>query len=247
MTFTYLDAIFLGIIAIFVVIGLFRGFVRSVLNFFGLFSKLILSFFLCKPIGNLICKWTTWDESWADGIKKWASGLSDSFNTNLAGLNSEDLSSQVSTALSDARFPKLLRALFKSLINVTPETISGETHITMADIIGVTFSRLAIYAIMFVIVFILLFIAIFILKRLIKKFMQNHKTINKTDKTLGAVLGLIEGLFTIVSIFAVVSLFKNADFMVGFFNTLNKSCIAGPVSNFMYNIVVKYFNISKFI
>ncbi len=240
MTFTYIDGIFLGIILIFVLIGLFRGFLKSVLAFCGTLVKLVISFFLCKPVANLISNWTQADDRLISKFYTWASGLSDAFNVNLVGMNQAEIDSSVNVAITDGSFPRILRGLCKNILQISPETLAGNESVTIANIISIALARVVLVVICFVAIFVLLYIVLFILKRIMKRVFENNKFLFKTDKTLGAVIGLVEGVFAVTVLFGIVSIFKNADFMTGFFNTFNHSCIASPVSNWIMDFVERY-------
>lgn len=247
MTFTYIDGIYLGIIALFIVLCTVRGFAKTVLNFFGGAVRLIAAFFLCKPVALLIGKWTHADERLASKFFAWASGLSEPFNTNLIGMSEVDLESHVNLALSDAKFPRMLRGIFKSLFTITPETIAGHESITMADIVGLAIAKFLLVAICFVGLYILFFVLIFILKRILKKVFAANRVLFKTDKILGAVLGLVEGLFVVTVILSVLTIFKNSAVFSGFFETMNKSVIVKPISNLIFKFIDNYFKFNTWL
>lgn len=247
MTFTYIDGIYLGIIALFVVLCTVRGFAKTVLNFFGGAVRLLASFFLCKPVALLISKWTSADEKLASKFFTWASGLSEAFNTNLVGMNEVDLESHVNFALSDAKFPRMIRGIFKSLFTITPETIAGHESITMADVVGLAIAKFLLVVICFVALYILFFVVIFILKRILKRVFASNRILFKTDKVLGSVIGLLEGLLVVTVIISILTIFKNSAVFSGFFDTMNKSIIVKPVSNIIFKFIDNYFKFNTWL
>lgn len=247
MTFTYIDGIFLGILLLLTLIGVFRGFLKTVLSFCGNLVKLIISFFLSKPIATLISNWTRADDNLRARFFDWASGLSDKFNINLVGMNQTELTNHINTALSDASFPRILRGVFSSIFNITPQNIANHQSITIADLVSISLAQFTLIAICFVAIFVLLFILIFVLKRISKKVFERNRFLFKTDRILGAVIGLLQGLFVALVLLSIVSIFKNSEAFSGFFTTLDKSAVTKPLSEFIFRLIDNYFDFNGFL
>lgn len=242
--FTYIDAIIIAIVLISVIIGIFSGFIRSLTRFCGFFVKILISFFLCKPIATLLSDKTALGDSMLNKFTDWASGLGENFNVNLKTVDPENLSSFIKDSLGQANIPKIFRGIVSGLLNITPEQIAGTESITLAEIVGKAVSTLILIVCCFVAIYILLSIIIWILNRIERKILKTTKILSKIDRTLGGVVGLLSAVELLFTICLVLSIFRNSSLFENFFTTLNNSVIGSPVSNFMFSLVDKNFNIS---
>lgn len=247
MTFTYIDGIFLGVIILLTLIGVFRGFLRTVLAFCGTLVKLVIAFFLSKPIAALVSSWTKIDDRLRLRFYDWAAGLSDQFTVNLVGMNEQELGNQISSALSDANFPRILRGVFGNIFQITPDAIAGKEVVTIADMVSISLTQFVLVVCSFVAIFLILFAVIFVLKRIAKTIFERNRFFFKADRVLGGIVGFVEGLFICLVLLSLISIFKNSDLFSGFFSTLDKSVITKPVSDFAFGIIDKYFDFGGFL
>ncbi len=242
--FTYIDAIIIAIALISVIIGVWSGFIRSLTRFCGFFVKIVVSFFLCKPIANLISNKTALGSSLNVKFTDWASGLGENFNVNLKTIDAENLNTFIKDTIGEAKVPKIFRGIVSGMLNITPEQIANTESITLAQIVGKAVCTLVIIVCCFVLIYILLSIIIWLLNRLEKKVLKTTKILSKIDRTLGGVVGLLSAIELIFTICLVISIFRNSTLFEGFFKTLNNSVIGSPLSNFMFSLIDKNFDIS---
>lgn len=243
MTFTYVDGIIIGLTLLCCIVGYFKGFLHSIASLFNWLVKLIVSFLLCKPFGLFLSKVTPWDNQISSGLLKRFSGFGDSFNANLVGLNPDQLTDHVGKALQDNNIPRFLRGIFKSIFNITPESLEGKAQITLAEIMSGTLAQIIMIAIAFVVIFILLVIVIAIIKVISKKIKARKTVVTKVDRILGLLVGAAKSFLILCVVFGILYLFRNSELFSGLTTTINKSFIGKHVSDLINIIFTKYFNI----
>lgn len=245
--FSYIDAIILVLFALCILIGIWRGFFRSITKFCGLTVKLIISFILCKPIAKFISKITSIDEHMFDKYSTWASGLSDNFNVNLTTIPDETLNDFINNALADSGVPKIFRGMLRSTLNITPESISSIESITLAELVGEALKNIVLIASCFIVVFIVLCVVIFIVNRLEKRLLKTTRVVSKIDRGLGGVVGAFRAFMYIFSICLILSLFRNVILFESFFESINTSAIGGPLTRLMFKIIDSNIDFNKMI
>ncbi|MBP3631125.1 MAG: CvpA family protein [Clostridia bacterium] len=245
--FTYIDATFLIFLVICILVGVWRGFFRSLTKFCGLTVKLIISFILCKPISKWISSATQIDEHMFDTYSTWASGLSESFNTNLKTIPNESLNDFIKNSLGDSGVPKLFRGLLSSALNITPDSISDIESITLAELVGEALKNLILIVACFVIIFLLLYLIIFIINKIEKHILRSTRIVSKIDRTFGGIVGVLRSFMYVFGICLILSIFRNVIIFQEFYNTIDSSLIAGPISRFMFNIIDKNIDFNRMI
>ena len=243
--FTYIDIAILAIVALCVVFGYFRGFVGSIVKLFSGTVKFVISYFLCKPFATLVANITKIDDRLFSKFYDWSTGLSTKFTTNLVGMSEEQIDLQVSNALSDTKFPRFLRGVFQNVFDITPETINSYETITISDLMAKTLSMFALIAGSFVFLYILITVALILIKHFNKRRLEGQTILIRRDRRWGAVVGLVKSFVVIAIIFVVLSIFKNSELFAGFYTTINKSFLGGPLSRWIFGAVEKYFDFNK--
>ncbi len=245
--FTYIDAIILVLVAICIIFGAWRGFFRSITRFCGLTVKLLISFFLCKPIARLISNITQIDEHMFEKYSSWASGLSDSFNINLKNVPADSLNDFINTSLADTGVPRIFRGLLTSTLNITPESLSSVESITLAELVGESLKNLVLISASFVFIFLILFVIIFIINRLEKRILQTTRIVSKIDRTLGGFVGVFKSFLIIFGFCLFLSVFRNVIIFKDFYATIDSSFIGGPISRFMFKLIGNKINFNQMI
>ena len=243
--FTYIDIAILVIVALCVVVGYFRGFVGSIVKLFSGTVKFVISYFLCKPFATLVANITKLDDALFNKFYNWSAGLSGKFTTNLVGMSEEQISTQVSNALSDTKFPRFLRGIFQNIFNINPETINSYEEITISDLMAKTLSMFTLIICSFIFLYILITIVLFLIKHFNKKRLQGQTVLIRRDRRWGAVVGFVKSFVIVVIVFVVLSIFKNSELFSGFYETINKSFLGGPLSRWIFGSVEKYFDFKQ--
>lgn len=245
--FTYIDAIILILIAICVFAGAWRGFFRSITKFCGLSVKLLISFFLCKPIAKLISNITQIDEHMFDKYSKWASGLGGNFNVNLRAIPSESLNDFVKNSLADTGVPKIFRGLLTSALDISPESISNIESVTLAELVGESLKNLILVSATFMVIFALLFLIILVINKIEKRILRSTKIVSKIDRALGGFVGLFKSFLIIFGICLFLSVFRNVIIFKDFYTTIDSSFISGPISRAMFKLIDNKINFNQMI
>lgn len=235
--FTYIDAICLVVFALCILLGVWKGFFHTLSKFFSTTVKLAISFILCKPVAKLISNISHFDEHLFDKYSAWAGGLSENFSVNLKTIPSDMLPTFINDSLASSNVPKIFRGLFKSTINVTPESISSIEQITLAELTGEALKNLTLIVTSFISIFILLTIVLFVVKRLEKRLLKSTHIISKIDRSLGGLVGALRAFIFLFGICLILSIFRNVIIFEGFYTSLNSSFVAGPLSRLMFKII----------
>lgn len=245
--FTYLDIIVVLLIAISVLLGIIRGFVKSITKLIGSIARLVIAFFLCQPFAKLLQNIFRFDDKIMTKIDLWAEGLSPNFTINLVGMNEYQLDAAITGGLSDSSIPKIFRGMFKNFINLSPENINSYQNITISDLIASSLTNVIMVAIAFVVLYFIVWLVVFLLNKVVDTAIKDKPILKNTNRILGAVVGLVKSFVVIFIVCGLLYLFRNSFLFSGLFTTLSKSVIAGPISNFIFVFIENNINFSDMI
>lgn len=208
-TWDYLTIIYVVILLLGLIIGIKKGFTKSLFGFIGIIVALVAAILLAKPVGNWL-------------FNQFGSGLTGTINNSLQAKDSmfaqqmpSDPEQQVSVlnaAFGAAGVPGILQGIVtKIVMALLPATIPADATVGLYLAMGL--SSLSFVAIAFVLLFIIFCIVLAILKAIFKKIQVSFKLVGWLDKLLGAVIG-IAFAFVIISVIS---------YGVTFIVTLNNS------------------------
>lgn len=243
--FTILDGFLIVFVLIFVLIGAKRGFIGSVVKFFSGVVRLLLSILLAKPVATLVSKITTIDEHLFDKYSLSASKISDKFNVNLVGMDSDSLNDFVADALHDAKIPKLFRGLFQNIFSINIETVNSSQSVTLADMMGVAIANMIMIVVSFIVVFVLLFLLGFLIKRWSISMSNSTTLFARTNRCMGAVLGLVQTIVIVMLVLFVFVFIEKFGWLDGIVNYIDNSFIVGSLYDFARIIIDTSFDIGK--
>lgn len=235
----WIDIGIIGIMLIFISIGLWKGFVISMVSMFTSSINFIISLFLVRPTTNLFNKIFGLESALTKGFTGKLSSMSSGFDTNLVGMSREEISSHVSKTLSESKFP--LKGLFKSMLDITPEKIDGKASCTLNQILSKSLGSFFALIITFVVIFVLIYVVLFVISKVSKK-AQEVTTIRVIDRILGFVFGLIKGAICIAFIFGILSLFSESGALSEVFTYIHASKIGDWAYTNVNYFVDKYVN-----
>ena len=245
---TWIDITIIAILLLAVIIGYYKGFLKSVLSLVSYSLVFLGAFLLAKPTAAWLMKITTWDSSLSSKISSSLSKISSKFDVNMVGMNSGELSSHIKSTLNVNGFNKFIKFLFSgSASKITPESIAHKDSFTLNNYISQTLTILTFIVICFIVFVILFFIVKYLLHFITDRLTDKSIAFKATDKTLGCVFGLVRGFVWIFAFIGVYALFRNLSFMSGINNTFNNSLIAKPLSKLCFMIVDRYFNLNSMI
>lgn len=243
----WVDIVIIAVVVLAVLVGVFRGFTKTLLSMVSNSLVFLASFLLCKPTAKWLMKITTWDNSLCSKITNWLSKLSPAFDKDMVGMSGSEITKHINSTLSTKGFPKFFKFIFKITTNITPESLANKTSFTLNQFISQTLTILTFILVCFVIYIIVFFIVKYFLNKLTDTLSFKFETYRKTDKILGAVFGLIRGFCWVFIIFAFYSIFRGIPLLKTVNNAISSSGIGKPLTKFIYKIVDKYFNITSMV
>lgn len=244
----WLDLGILLFVAIFVIIGIKRGFMTSIISNFSFSLNLILSFFLYKPIQSLYFKW--FGGSIATSYASSLIETSSSFGVNLLTIPGGELKGFVSATLDSGSIGGIPRLFYNLFLNNrslhTKLHESGLASRTLADILGETKATFLTTIIAFVTSFILLYLIIFLFTLLVKK-LREIGFVKGVDNLLGALYGLFQAFLSLVIICLILKLMSPFAFMQSVEAYINGSLLGRFIYDPINYFIDNYLNFSELI
>ena len=194
------DYVILGILGISVLVGLYRGFVSSVLNTGSCLISFGLSFWLSPKLVDLIKNYTgliTTLMNFTDAGSR--IGDVELSSTSVTGLT-QDL---ITDVLTRVNLPSPLDRLLQTNLQNQVYTPSGMNRV--GDYVSQTIVGACLNVLCFVITFILLFIAVSILINIIKAIFK-FPVLKQMDTIAGGIFGLLRGLLLCFVAFSLLPL-----------------------------------------
>lgn len=225
-----IDVAMVVIVLAFLIIGIAKGGVNTVLSFASGIVILLLSFFLTGPVGNAVCK-GDFDEKTAISIEsslnldngKAKLTYNDEDPKQLVFTNSEGEESLLSTYLqSKPAFNKLT----SSIERIASDTLNNEGEITIGFVIALIIAQLAVKVGVFILLFIAFKLVFAILKKLWKKAREKGIVVKKVDRVFGGILGIVLAYVAISLVFAVLSFLFDFGLFSGFSSKIDSTFIA---------------------
>ena len=212
LAFSLPDVILLCVLLLFFFIGVIRGFLRSLLSFFGTFGAIVVAGLLAAPFSRLLGN--------TFGLTAKFSSMFVGFLPKVSSVFSVDVSGLTANAIVDS--VKLPGFIENVLVKVAPSGTMPEGT-TVAELTAPIFGGYLCTIISFIILFILCKVAILILSHFFKK-IDRVKGLSGINKLLGGVFGLARGLLFSFTVLAVIS-FLPAKWMSKPVNAIQNSAI----------------------
>lgn len=246
----WLDLVVAIFVIIFIIIGIKNGFMSSILSNFSFWAIVIASFFLYKPISNLLNSWFGLKNAIFNSYHAKLVDFSADFDKNLLLIDESELRSFVKATLSSGAIPLIPRIMFKIFLNT--KSLYSKLHSsstasrTLADIVSDTYANFFTTIISFTITFILLLIFILLFKLLINK-LRNIGLIRVVDNILGAFYGIINALVILVSICFIIKLLSPISFMKPVSNYISSSFFGKVIYSQITNLLDNFLSYSDII
>ncbi len=174
MTFDTLSIIYLAVLAIFVLIGLFTGFIKSIFGFLKVIISTVIASIASKPIADFMK-----DRSF---ILKWKDSLETALNNKAEIFQTTYSSEYFDEAFSKLNLPEIIKDLLLKIVNyLIPE---------MSETFGSIIARSIIYYSLIVVSFIVVYILVRILFSLIIHIFSKHEKNNPPLKAINRILGM---------------------------------------------------------
>ncbi len=184
------------VLVLFSIIGLKKGFLKSILSLFNWSICLIIAILLAKYVAT-----------WINGIYDFSSLIGNKITKDLIKLNDffgqsiNVYESAGKTALIQASSDLKINSLLKQLIKVVFSTtkVDMTSTDTIGSIVGDSLGHICFVIISGILVFIILMIALKLLSKLFKNIEQT-KIIGGLNKILGLAFGLIKAVLIVVMV-----------------------------------------------
>ncbi|MBQ7797891.1 MAG: CvpA family protein [Clostridia bacterium] len=230
-----IDVLIIAVLAIFGLIGLRKGFFKSVLSMVSTLVVIILSIAFAGHLARLINKLYDFTGLIASKLEKPISGMGAFYSETIpAGVSGKDIANSIPSG-TNGFLKKLMSYVLK------PLSASDVQGATVAEIVSGSFASI----IMLIISAIILFIAIKIIISLASRLFDNitrNRVFGATNKLLGLGFGVAKGLIIVIIFTFVLTLLT----VVPKINTKispiiqDNTKVAKPIYNFADKMVEKY-------
>ena len=237
-----IDIVLVGIIVICAIIGLVKGFFKSILSLVGTVVSILIAVLLAKTVANALIGVNPF--KWFFGPRGVISGWIERGLVKLSPVFSSSVESGSSGAadLTAAGIPAFLAKLLAGA--VSKHDFSGHEALTLAEITAPMIAGVIWLIVVTILLFIILRIVISILNKFFR-FLTKNKAISGVNRVLGFVVGAAKGIIITALLLFVAALFPNWKFLKPFNTALDKTVIAKPFNNVVYNYVGKNVNLDK--
>lgn len=219
------DWVILGILAVSVLFGMYRGFIASVASMGGCLISLAASFWLSPRVAEFLETNMTLSStlmSYADA----ATRLKDSTLSSLkvAGLSTENISTILSRASLPAPLDKLLQNNLEQQVYSTANIPQDVGHYVTQTIVSALMN-----VICFVLTFVVLMILFHVIVNLLKAIFR-FPVLKQLNSLAGGVFGLLRGALLCFALFALTPLLLTVVPVEGLGDMINTSALA-PLFN----------------
>lgn len=237
----WLDLGIIVFVIIFIVIGVKRGLMTSVLSNFSLSVNCLISVFFHKPIAFIFNKLFRIGPAIYNHFNEKFLAKSVNLATNLMTVSKDNLKSVVTMAINDGEFGFFQKTMFKVFINKKNlyDTLQskGYESRTVANIIAQTYSSFFVTILAFVTSLIILYGLVFIFTKCSEKLRENG-SVKIVDNSLGAIYGLFQCFISLIIICLIINLLSPFNFMDSVINYINGSFFG----RFLYKIINEFMN-----
>ena len=246
----WLDLGILVFAIIFIIIGLRKGFMTSVISNFSSALNILLSFFLYKPIQSLFNNWFGLGNAIATHYSNNLISASPNFAVNLLTIPGDSLYGFVNDTMAQSGFSGFTQFFYRLFMNnsslYSKLHESGLESRTLAQIVSESLSSFFTTIIAFVTAFLLLYLIIFLITKLVEK-LREIGFVKVVDNALGALYGLLKCFICLIIICLILKLMSPFSFMTSVNEYINSSLcgrlIYEPINDFIDN----YLNFSDII
>lgn len=226
-----LDIIVIAVLVLSLLIGLWRGFLRTLLNLFSNLACIVISILLAKPVTNLVKNWFNMIGSLTTKLANSIQGM----------FPAEGWPATGETVKNSIEGDGISKTIVKSFI-VNENTY--ESASSLANEIGSKLAFIILMIIVAIVLFILIKIAIKILAKIFDA-ITKKSAISGLDRVLGGLVGLIKGCLFVFVVLSILYAMDSLPFINSWFDPLvNKSGLTLQIYNMIQDLFA--FIVSKF-
>ena len=189
MAFDIISIIYIAIIVLFALIGLKRGFFKTLVSFLKGIISFVISILLCEPLARLLTN-SKIGSTLAIKISDVLNARGGLFTATITLENKEALLSQ---ALTEIKIPEVLHEFISSLV-----VVPSEGSVTIGNALALSITYYIFIAITFIVLLILARLAVRLIAKIFKS-LEQIPFVGVTNKLMGTILNAFIG-FVIVCV-----------------------------------------------
>lgn len=268
-----IDIAVVAIILIVAIIGIKRGFVKTLVGLLSIVITLAAAIFLTQPVAGLVADNTEWDTSLRTEL---ANAIADSLPNSNANVIYDNLDGDPETDLELAFVPEgsnepaplsevfgdnfLWGLIPDSLLEgaaadmLTEQALAEDIELDSAintvpllNVVSQAFVNVIFLVGAFIVLAIVVRILLWLILLLLRKITQRVYLAYFLDKTLGGVLGLALGAVIVLIILTIIQLLSGMSFMTAVNETLDGTTVTKMImdNNFLYELLSQFIDLSS--
>ncbi len=268
-----IDIAVVAIILIVAIIGIKRGFVKTLVGLLSIVITLAAAIFLTQPVAGLVADNTEWDTSLRTEL---ANAIADSLPNSNANVIYDNLDGDPETDLELAFVPEgsnepaplsevfgdnfLWGLIPDSLLEgaaadiLTEQALAEDIELDSAintvpllNVVSQAFVNVIFLVGAFIVLAIVVRLLLWLILLLLRKITQRVYLAYFLDKTLGGVLGLALGAVIVLIILTIIQLLSGMSFMTAVNETLDGTTVTKMImdNNFLYELLSQFIDLSS--
>lgn len=194
MTGIIIDISLIVILLVFMAIGYFKGFLRSVVSLLGTVGSGVVAYLIKDYVATMIDNWFGLGAKIAGWISEQVNGISATFATE-QGSTAEELLTTINNSDAGVIYKRLFSLIVNSFKFSEPVTVSG--------VVGSVVATLALSLIAIMIVFVVLKVLVYVLDKIFKK-IPRQSVVGTANGVLGLFVGMAKGLIFVGAVLVIV-------------------------------------------
>ena len=268
-----IDIAVVAIILIVAIIGIKRGFVKTLVGLLSIVITLAAAIFLTQPVAGLVADNTEWDTSLRTEL---ANSIADSLPNSNANVIYDNLDGDPETDLELAFVPEgsnepaplsevfgdnfLWGLIPASLLEgaaadiLTEQALAEDIEldsaintVSLLNVVSQAFVNVIFLVGAFIVLAIVVRLLLWLILLLLRKLTQRVYLAYFLDKTLGGVLGLALGAVIVLIILTIIQLLSGMSFMTAVNETLDGTTVTKMImdNNFLYELLSQFIDLSS--
>ena len=223
------DLVIIAVLVIFVIVGVKRGFVLTLLPVISVVVAILLGIALKGPVRSLLGR-TQMEQKITVSVTNIAQKALDKINGS-KDVNAEASEEQKKDATDASAIPKYISDTVKNWLSKAGENIFGEDTDT-AERLGTKAASLIMDLIAFLIIAVIAIIVMLIIKVIVNRTRElNIPVLHQLDSVGGGILGFVLGAAILYGIAFVLGILASCGYLTSFAELVKQSLLGG----FIYN------------
>ena len=194
MTGVIIDICLVVILLVFMAVGYFKGFLRSIVSLLGTVGSGVVAYLIKDYVANMFDAWFGWGAKIANLIASQVNGISATFSTE-QGSTAEELLTIINN--SDAG------VIYKKLFSLMVNSFKFSEPVTVSSVVGTVVSSIALALIAMIIIFVVLKVLVCVLDKIFKK-IPRQSVVGTANGVLGLFVGMAKGLIFVGAALVIV-------------------------------------------